>query len=87
MSTIRNVFVTASAAAIAGLMPASALAQRGQTAELTGTVIDASRGAIAGAKVEVASPQLIGGSQQVVTDSRGQYRFSVLLPGACEGGS
>ena len=84
MSARRKALVTVSVAVAIGVVAVPASAQRGQTAELTGVVTDASRGVLAGAKMAIASPQLIGGLQQTVTDLEGRYRFPVLLPGIYE---
>ncbi len=63
------------------IIPATAAAQVGQTAVLTGTVTDSSGAAIPGATVTVTSPSLIGGARSVVTEADGSYRFPALPPG------
>ena len=68
-------------AAVWLLSPLPALAQIGQTAVLTGTVTDASGGALAGATVTAASDALIGGTRTTQTDTNGVYRFPALAPG------
>ena len=59
-------------------------AQQGQTASLTGIVIDASGAALSGVSLTASSPQLIGGARRTETDGEGRYRFASLLPGAYE---
>src|SRR5688572_30931138 len=59
------------------LLPATAFAQ----ATLTGTVRDASGGALPGVTVEAASPALIEKTRSAVTDGSGQYRIIDLRPG------
>jgi len=66
------------------LSPTSAFAQRGQDAALVGVVRDASGGVLAGGRVTVSSPQLIGGSKTVIADEQGDYRFPFLPPGEYE---
>jgi hypothetical protein len=62
-------------------IPATAAAQVGQTAVLTGTVTDTSGAAIPGVTVTVAGPTMIGGNRSVVTEADGTYRFPNLPPG------
>lgn len=69
---------------VAILWPLCAFAQRGQDAGLVGTVRDGSGAVLASAKVTVASPQLIGGSQTSTSDPQGAYRFPFLPPGEYE---
>ena len=59
------------------LLPATAFAQ----ATLTGTVRDASGGALPGVTVEASSPALIEKTRSAVTDGSGQYRIVDLRPG------
>lgn len=61
-----------------------AFAQRGQTAELTGTAKDASGAVLPDVIVTASSPQLIGGTRTIPTNVEGRYRFSTLLPGVYE---
>lgn len=56
-------------------------AQAAQTGELQGYVVDDSGLPIAGARVILSSPQMIGGEKVQVTDSDGRFRFSELDPG------
>ncbi len=46
-----------------------------------GTVADQSGAALPGATVVLSSAGVIGGSQEAVTDGRGDYQFSRLVPG------
>src|SRR4030095_13522891 len=59
------------------LLPARAWAQ----ASLAGVVRDESGAVLAGASVEAASPPLIEGARNVVTDEQGRYRIEALRPG------
>ena len=68
------------AAAIVSLLPASTGAQ-GLTGALIGTVKDEQGGALAGARVTISSPALIGGRVTLVTSDRGHLRFPSLAPG------
>ena len=63
------------------LLPWVASAQ-GLTGTLVGTVKDHQGGAVVGARVEISSPALIGGSETASTNSKGQLRFTNLAPGA-----
>lgn len=51
------------------------------TGTLIGTVRDTQGGVLQGASVRAASPSLIGGSQQTITNAKGQFRFPALPPG------
>jgi hypothetical protein len=66
-------------ALIAVLIGVPASAQE-TTAGIQGTVRDATGGSVAGATVEVASPNLIG-TRKVETDEAGSYRIAALPPG------
>ena len=46
-----------------------------------GTVVDSSGAALPGATVALSNPGVIGGAQEQVTDGRGAYQFSRLVPG------
>src|SRR5690349_2156101 len=59
------------------LLPATVFAQ----ATLTGTVRDASGGALPGVTVEASSPALIEKTRSATTDETGQYRIIDLRPG------
>jgi hypothetical protein len=70
-----------SAIALLIAAPAFALAQTGQTATLTGTIVDAGGAALPGAAVTVTSESLIGGSRTAQSTANGIYRFPALPPG------
>lgn len=57
------------------------LAQSKTTRALTGHVVDDAGGALAGVRVELASPALIGGVRSGATDRSGLFRFPELPPG------
>jgi hypothetical protein len=59
---------------------APALGQLG-AASLTGSVTDTQNAAIPGVTVTARSPALIGGSEVLVTEANGAYRFPSLPPG------
>jgi len=67
-------------AAACFLLPRSTGAQ-GLTGALIGTVQDAQGGILPGAIVRVSSTALIGGPATVVTNEKGQLRFTALPPG------
>src|SRR4029434_46750 len=50
-------------------------------AALTGTVLDASGAALAGAVVEASSPELIEKLRTTISDQSGRYRIENLRPG------
>ena len=62
-------------------VPSIAGAQIGQTATLTGTVVDQSGAVLPGVTVTVTGESLIGGARTAVTDENGVYRFPALPPG------
>jgi hypothetical protein len=62
----------------------TAAAQTPFSAAITGTVRDATPAMIAGAAVSITAPTLIGGTQTVTTNERGEYRFALLPPGLYE---
>jgi hypothetical protein len=66
----------------AGLIVASPAAAQGVGA-IGGTVVDASGAVLPGVSVTLSSAQggTIGGSQQAVTNERGEYEFLRLVPG------
>lgn len=78
---MRKRLLTWLTAAVMFIIPATAAAQVGQTAALTGTVTDSSGAAVPGVTVTVAGPSLIGGSRSTVTEADGSYRFPALPPG------
>ena len=49
---------------------------------ISGTIQDATGGALPGVTVGLSNPGVIGGNQQTVTDERGDYRFARLVPGS-----
>jgi len=51
------------------------------TGSIGGAATDTTGAAVAGAKVTISSPNLIGGNRSEVTDSAGNYRFLELVPG------
>ena len=78
--TIRSAcpFVFAAAATVA---VSQAPAAQGLTGALIGTVKDEQGGVLAGARVTVSSPAVIGGEQTMLSNDRGQLRFLALSPG------
>lgn len=60
---------------------ASAAAQFG-VGNIGGTVADSSGAVLPGVTMTLATPGVIGGEQNTVTDSDGTYQFSRLVPGA-----
>ncbi|HEX8152291.1 MAG TPA: carboxypeptidase regulatory-like domain-containing protein, partial [Thermoanaerobaculia bacterium] len=61
-------------------MCTSAFAQSSTSGALTGRVSDNS-GPVPGVTVELSSPSIQGGTRVAVTDSQGEFRFSLLPPG------
>jgi hypothetical protein len=51
------------------------------TGTIVGTAQDATGAVVPGVTVNLASPGIVGGSQQTVTDERGVYQFIRLVPG------
>ena len=51
------------------------------TGTITGRAVDSSGGLLPGVEVSVASPAMIGGARQAITDTLGAYRFTQLAPG------
>ena len=47
---------------------------------ISGTIQDATGAVIPGANVTLSNPGTIGGNQQAVTDERGIYQFTRLVP-------
>jgi len=62
------------------VIPAVAMAQSGAGA-IGGTAQDASGALLPGVTVTLVNPGTIGGNQVAVTDARGTYQFSRLVPG------
>ncbi|MGE3512320.1 MAG: carboxypeptidase-like regulatory domain-containing protein, partial [Vicinamibacterales bacterium] len=65
-----------------GLVPIPAGAQG--VGGIGGSITDESGAALPGVTVALANPGVIGGDQQTVTDARGAYQFSRLVPGTYE---
>jgi hypothetical protein len=63
--------------ALVGALPAVAA----QTGELGGVVLDEAGEPLSGVRVLLASPQMIGGTKEAVTDDSGEFRFPALDPG------
>lgn len=70
-------FLFLAVVAATAVMPAQAQLQTGNIA---GTVQDSSGAVIPGVTVTLMNPNVIGGNQTAITDERGQYRFSRLVP-------
>ena len=66
-------------AAVIALRCAPAAAQG--VGAIGGSVLDSSGAALPGVTVALSSPGVIGGEQETVTDARGTYQFSRLIPG------
>lgn len=64
--------------AVCWTMPAWAA----QTGDMGGIVLDESGEPLAGVRVILSSPQMIGGTKEAVTDDSGEFRFPALDPGA-----
>jgi carboxypeptidase family protein len=47
-----------------------------------GTIVDASGAVLPGVTVTLSNPGTIGGNQEAVTDARGAYQFTRLVPGS-----
>lgn len=61
--------------------PAALVAQSTTTSALAGTVRDHTGKVLAGVKVRISSPSLIGGERVTVTAENGRYRIPALPPG------
>jgi outer membrane receptor protein involved in Fe transport len=59
----------------------SVFAQSRTSSAITGTVRGQDGGAVIGASVSIASPQLIGGARTQVTNEKGEFRFPEIAPG------
>jgi Carboxypeptidase regulatory-like domain len=62
------------------VLSVSATAQQ-STGTITGRATDADGGALPGVAVSIASPQMIGGTRDAITDDQGAYRFTLLASG------
>src|SRR5262245_16570906 len=71
--------IVAAALVWAGL--ASSAAAQG-VGSIGGTVSDSSGAALPGVTVSLSNPGVIGGAQNTVTDERGAYQFTRLVPGS-----
>src|SRR5215203_2170824 len=63
---------------VTGAIPAAA---QSTTGTITGRAVDSSGAVVPGVSVSIASPQMIGGARDAVTDSLGTYRFTLVPPG------
>src|SRR5262249_26785791 len=61
-------------------LPALATAQGGVGA-ITGTIQDGTGAVLPGVTVMLVNPGVIGGTQQTVSDGRGSFQFTRLVPG------
>ena len=68
--------------AVAALLLPGIVVAQGLTGDLIGTVKDDQGGILAGARVRISSPALIGGPSTLTTNEWGQLRFPALPPGA-----
>ncbi len=57
-------------------------ARAAQTGELTGAVVDDAGDPLAGVRVIIESPQMIGGTREGATNADGEFRFPNLEPGS-----
>jgi hypothetical protein len=79
---MRRRLMSVSGLAIAwALLQAGAVAAQPLTGALIGTVKDAQGGVLSGAVVRVSSPALIGRTEMLTTNEKGQLRFPALPPG------
>src|SRR5437764_883302 len=51
------------------------------TGSIAGSVKDASGAVIPGVTIALSNPGVIGGNQQTISDERGTYQFTRLVPG------
>ena len=72
-------FVLSLAATLVVLAASSARAQG--VGAIGGTVVDASGAVLPGVTVTLSNPGTIGGSQETISDERGAYQFTRLVPG------
>ena len=70
--------VPLAAASIVVVTPAHAA----QTGELAGVVLDGSGEPLPGVRVILQSPQMLGGTRELVSNENGEYRFGNLDPGS-----
>ena len=65
-------------------MTAAAIAQRGQTGTLKGTIVDQQTAVLPGVSVTIKSPSLVISKMSTVSNEQGIYRFPSLAPGTYE---
>jgi hypothetical protein len=63
------------------VLPVHVSVAQGVTGALIGTVKDAQGAVLPGAAVRVSSPALMGGTERLLTNEKGQLRFPALPPG------
>ncbi len=73
--------ILAAVLCLAGLAGSAAFGQSRTTSGLGGRVASEAGVPLAGARVRIESPALIGGPQVVTTDAAGRFRFADLPPG------
>jgi len=61
-------------------LPSAALAQDAAAGAISGTVVDSTGAVLPGVAVVLSNPGTIGGNQQSITDDRGAYQFTRLVP-------
>ncbi len=81
LSTARMTSRVMLLAAVVALVPCIVVAQD-LTGSIIGTVKDEQGGVLAGARVTISSPALIGGRAALLTSDRGHLRFPSLPPGS-----
>lgn len=73
---------TLPAVAALGVVAFAPAARAAQTGELQGYIIDAEGVPVAGVRVSLTSPQLIGGARTATSGDEGDFRFPSLDPGS-----
>src|SRR5260370_9266059 len=73
-----TVFVVTVALGLCPALAPSAIAQ--EAGAISGTVTDSTGAVLPGVAVILSNPGTIGGSQQAVSDERGPYQFTKLVP-------
>ena len=68
---------------ITGLLVTIGLPLQAQTSQVSGRILDSSKAALSGAKVELTRTET-GGRRSVVSNQEGYYTFPLLLPGNYE---
>ena len=69
------------AAALVSLSTSSIVLAQGSVGAIGGIAIDLSGAVLPGVTVILSNPGTIGGNQTTVTDARGAYQFTRLVPG------